>query len=567
MSLLAALALCVPTAQAQNWSALTYNVQFRPLSAEFQPDNPGANEDAYAMEDHTRGVAIGNAIRGLGDRPDVGHLPNIIAFQEVFREKGYEAMKDTLGTGAEGYPNRTLFDQGTLLNYGSGLAIFTRPGFEFQDLGSVDGDLRCLTEDPDHCGVIFHPYSVWEELFSGEKAAYKGVAYARIRNPETGRLLHLFVTHLHAGSFEGEHDADVVLCGGSEDVDQSRASCARAQQIEELYAFVQEQVRNDDLSADVLLMGDLNIQGARNADANVTFPMDSDAVATEWKLHFLDGRFADLGLLDPRLRQSAADPLATINGITNTVSPSNSFSRLDYVLLRSADLKEGPVTCPMHHIEPSDFETTADDQSTRDLSDHFPLLSIFGTEAEGCAPAEATPGQDTLEDTTPSDHNVRWFTFPPGTWTFEAEQDGAFAPVSVYAVTDQSTPLEAVGQRTAVGDPKVVVPVFDALGDLLVRVEVAEGGVPYQVRARENRGSSFEDAIFLAPGEVAGGSTVASTHYQVELRPLTSGRNQEVQFNLFCAQNVSATRGRGPVPRRPSSDHPLGERCTITRRG
>jgi hypothetical protein len=330
-----------------------------------------------------------------------------------------------------------------------------------------------------------------------------GAVYAKIDNAHTRRTLHLFGTHLHYGTDDRKY---------------------REEQLDALGAFIAEKVDPDDETADVLVLGDLNIRG---------IPLSTDG---EWLDLINGGPLADNRLSDTWLRQSPDDPQPTTDGPENTADPLGSAHRLDYVLLRSAFVKNDRTTCAMHAQVQHGFEALSEDGQLRDLSDHFPLLVTLGTDVDRCSPIEADliDGPALGEIVAPG--NLEWFRVDEGTWSFETVSSTPEPlRITLYAVDQISEALVPVGSQTSTVDGRVTVPVFDSLGAMYVRIEDPAGGVgPYELLAHENTGATFDDPLFLQAGEEVIEPGLEAGHFRLRQEALDSGEKQRLELRARC---------------------------------
>lgn len=570
--MIVALAL-LPRAQAQAWSVMSYNAQFRPYVAGIELGNtPGSNRDTYGMSDTRRAKKVGDLVHSLPAlREGVGPGPDIVLFQEVFEKDAFDALVATLSDHPYHTEHPLGFDGQTtdeLLDWGHGMALFSR--WPFQSLGDLPSWECAARDDVGDCVVEFHEFHVHDELFSGENAAGKGVMYARIDNPATGRLLHVFGTHLHAGSPYGDEDCEVdgVLVSDNE----GPASCARLQQMHELVTFIDSRAPLGK-EGDVVLLGDLNVRGARE-------PLDaledgSETLALEW----IDRVELDLGALaieDLRLRQPSTASHLTFDGERSTVVTSDARDRFDYVLARAESRDKGAdPLCPSHLVVEQGFEGDDDAGWPRDLSDHFPVHVRFGVEAPRCAAGGAELVTGVVDGTIPFPGNVEWYRLPAGTWTVEAARGLHALDVEVFAASDLSVPLAPVGSQTSQID-KGQTPLYHAREEMYVRVQDDPDTVgDYTLFALPNTGATLGDPLHVDPGEVVT-PQMTEVNLRLELFPLTSGDDQTVrlvaecssgepEFSLFdAAQSPLLTSGpdgdfEGDPSLTPSADDvPLG---------
>jgi endonuclease/exonuclease/phosphatase family metal-dependent hydrolase len=493
-------------ASAGPYRLFTYNVQFRPAVTNVA-DN--TNEDIYGMPDEDRARRISERIIALG--------PDVVALQEVFVKEAFEVFVEELrGT----YPHHTerddLWDFET---QGSGMLLFSR--FPMERLEPLPDGQRCMKTDAGGA-CLAASLEFREQVTLHERQTRKTIAYVRLANPRTGRPLHVFFTHLQSGRRE-----DKVA--------------ARAAQVAEAGEFIKHWT-GDAGAEEVALLGDLNIVAPA--------PGEEAGEAEEYDQH-VAGTFAGEGLEDAWLAGSPDDAGFTFDGPATTASDSGGQQRIDYVLVRAPQTPGGgPGRCFQHGtVERERFrvdELVGGQEVVRDLSDHFAVMQLVGAEAPHCDPRRAVPlglGEHQVPGQIAAPGNVQWFLFREGgTYTVKAEAAGSRPSpmrVAAYAATDLSTPLAAVEGSGILEDGRARV-VFDSRGPFYVKVDATNPSWTgaYTFTAREHRGASFDDAIFLDASEAlaqlqmqAGTlSPLDRVHYQIQQRALDSGRPQRLGF-------------------------------------
>lgn len=490
------------------FSVLTYNTQFRPAVVEVFPGNTaGENQDIYGMDDKTRAGVIADKILSSG--------ADVVALQEVWLREPYEVLVDAL---AATYPYYTHFDQVADEDlFGSGMVLFSR--FPMRSLGSVEhfGARNCLRAVGGSCFAQLLEYDEQAQL--EERVTRKGLGYALLDNPQTARPMHVFFTHLESSSAQRE---------------------TRRKQLEQVLPFLEERLAQP-VDMDAVLMGDLNIIGPRDG-----------GVAEEYEEH-VAGLLGGLGLRDGWTSQSPDDNGFTFDPSRNTSALEGPRQRLDYVLVRSA--AEGPRLCLQHSVvEHARFiadEVVQGAQVKRDLSDHFAVSAHLAQEGAQCDPARAellaldavTP-EVTLTRQLEHRGSAQWYRIDrAGTYSLRAARQGAQASslrVTAFRADDLSTPMPLVeGSELLTGRQRAVV-LADA--PFYVRVEspeLAPAGA-YTFQARLHQGTSFADAIALAP-EVpfvaeqltsAVSQPLAKVHFRLRQRALHSGQRQRLTFTL-----------------------------------
>lgn len=514
------------------FKALTYNTQFRPPIVDASPGNTaGSNRDIYGMDDEDRAKLIGEKIASSG--------ADVVALQEVFRREAYDGL---VGTLAGTYPDFTAYDDIFDVNlYGSGMVLFSK--LPMRSLGPVDDRQerrRCLRVQGDECYTELLEYEAQSQL--EEKATRKGMGYARLQNPHTGRDLHVFFTHFESNAAEEE---------------------TRGLQIAEALPFVKERLegRGGD---DVLLLGDLNIIAPK-------VDQGSGQDTGDYDQHITGALGGELGVADSWLAQSPDDEGFTFDAPNNTANIGGALQRIDYHLVRSALAEPGtpapPRLCAQHAVVERELfraDVMIDgEQVLRDLSDHFAVSLVLGQEASQCDPARARLMSE-LSDAAPAltlpqqqiSHpgNTQWYRFDaPGSYTVRAFRSDALTSqmrVRAFAATDLSTPLPPIegSELVAARGGKVV---YYSEQPFYVRVDSPDatwrGG--YTFSARKHQGANFDDAIVLAAGQpfAAVQMTPAVTqpldrvHFRVRQRALVSGQRQRHTFALTTADALRMT--------------------------
>lgn len=549
------------TPEARSFSAMTYNVQFRPKITDVstcredpdpallcRPEDAGGNAEVYGMPDEERVEQIATRIL------DPETTPDVVVLQEVFVDHAFEVFVDALG-GEYPYHSKapdayTLFGCDADIGDGgcewdsnsSGLMVFSR--YPMLPLAQLPDDAHCWQYSPDdgcEIGAV-----LFDEAGGFDRFAAKGVAYVVLDNTDTGRPLHVFFTHLQSSRSE---------------------SFARMEQIAQLLEFVARMTTEED---DVLLLGDLNIKAPLeipefSGDPSQGIPegvLATGESAEEYAQRIV-GDFGGFGLHDAWKRQSRLDTGFTVDPSQNTASRTEggiagdlrARQRIDYALL-SAGRQKPLGMCPMHAIVERDrFQTQPGDVEgdldvLRDLADHWALTVEIGVEADRCSPSLAAAleviGPSETEGTIAAGGNVQWYYVKAGgTYSFAPLPDAGGPPMRVraYAETDLSRPLRTVdGEAEGIARKGRPV-VFDANEPFFVKVESTDADFvgTYTMHASPNRGASFDDAIVLDALEVVHSFEMTSqvddpldrVHFRLHQRALDSGKSQRLAFNHF----------------------------------
>lgn len=375
-----------------------------------------------------------------------------------------------------------VFNPLSILSYrpeDSGLMLFSRWPFATEGLLSLPPEVVGLlqagplgTAIPAKVPrVSFHPYS---STTGNDKFAAKGVLYARIeRSP--GQTYHVFFSHTQA-------DEDHVEENAGERGDQMTA----------VESFVRGCVGGFPPAGEVFFMGDLNILGELQDDADG---------AREWSRTF--GRPGRL-LVDDMVdlwgrRQCTGHKGLRDPGMTATVRYPPQEQRLDYILGSATSrlaaqhmmIDHALATVPPGHPEVSY------------MSDHLPLRLDLAAPRPFSTPhgAMLVPVQSMFIDTQwLIEGQVVWYRFDkPGTYDFMLAEGADRCGFEVYLDTDLSRPRRQyrTEERVDLGKKFVL-----ASAPFLVKVFPfsRNGEARFQFRAHLHQGISPEDAVQLPYG-------------------------------------------------------------------
>ncbi len=512
----------------RGFEVLTYNVQFRPLITDFDlcwdPDaqendficsesDAGGNAEIYGMDDEARVKEISARI--------VDDDPAVVVLQEVWRDVAFDAFLGQLGEAYPYYsetPDSYLFDGDP---NGSGMMVFSR--YAMMPLGPLPDGVLCWQEGPGGCEIASLEFA--DQSLFYEKVTRKSLSYVMLDNPDTGRPLHVFFTHLQSTGAE----ADI-----------------RKSQVGESIEFITSMTGDGD---DVMVLGDLNIRAPLAIPADGAGELANGQVAQEYRDRIVED-FGGIGLNDAWARQSPEDPGFTSDPTDNTSMRGGPRlrQRIDYALVSPGGGKDRGL-CPMHAVVERDrFRADVSDgefEVLRDLSDHFAVSLRVGVEADRCSPSSAPSlGTEPAETAgaIPAAGNVEWFRFDTGgTYSMGAVPEVGGSPtlrITAYAATDLSTPLVPIEDAGDGGAKRPLV--FDATGPFYVRVESSDPlwlGA-YTLHSRAHRGASFDDAIVLGPFEPLtslemtpqSSDPLDRVHVRLHQRALDTGRPQRLSF-------------------------------------
>jgi len=456
----------------------TYNVQLRPVAACVTSE---CDDEIYNMSNQTRAGLIASKL--LADDPDV------IVLNEPFHEGARDVLVEQLTAR---YPTvvEKLKDNPSLRE-DAGLMLFAK-----LDAIAVPTptDGECFQPGTSGtCVVAFHRY---RNRAGADALVQNGIGFVRLQNPATGRPLNVFFTHLQA------NESDLPL---------AESQAARAGQIDEARAFINQWAPSSALDQDTVLAGDLNVHGATDAD-------EDDPSFQEYRDQITGaGGFGGLGLQDAhRLAASPTDPMFTFDGELDSAQRGGSRSRLDYLLFRPAIT--GTAACVQqttlrrgYHVETA----PGDGYIGTDLSDHFALDVTIGRAGANCtprAPVEVQAADASFARSFAGDRDaVQWFhQATAGTYSLRLGglssviQDNS-VDIAVYRDDDLSEPvalyLGSANLRNQDGAQPPNRAVLAVDGPFFVRVQAHDPAFAgsYTLVWHRHRGESFDDAIALDP--------------------------------------------------------------------
>jgi len=376
---------------------------------------------------------------------------DLFVLTEAFSRRARRILVDRL---ADAYPWNVRSIGGSRgMRQNSGLMLLSRLPFEPLPESSRFRSAHVLASQkgtvPDWPHVWFTEYAScsWSDCL-----AAKGAGYVRLQIE--GEPLHVFFTHLQATyAYQGRRR-------------RSLAREIRSLQLGQLADLVREALGGtDDARRNVILLGDLNVDGVRSAsDGGTTSSTDGD----EWRtmLERL-GELVPGGLADTWDRYApGSDP-----GFTH--STRRPLARRDYVLLGDCDpslpLSVQQVTLA-YNLAGTDGRT--DDH----LSDHFGLTVDLNLPQAGCHPRAAHPIDAAKEPVLIRGEirhpgGLQWYHLP-ARGIFELDlgcsEGGERGALAVYRATDISRPLAPAGSGAAGG--RGTVKRYEVVGETFIRV-------------------------------------------------------------------------------------------------
>lgn len=246
---------------------------------------------------------------------------DVIGLNEVFAERARAVLVEEL---APSFPYIVAQIRSRQKRQDSGLMLFSKIPFQRLNIDSEDRDgIVVLHGGQLSTGYVrFHEYS---SCLGTDCLAGKGIGYVRIQL--RNRPIHVLFTHLQATYLHRPHEH------------QSRTMVTRADQIEEMTAFIQRVVGpGRAIAENALILGDLNVDGSGLSGRSAwrRYP-GSDR---EWSRMLATlGKAFEGGLRDAwRVTARPSDP-----GLTYPAD--NPAARVDYILMSAAD-KALPM-CPV----------------------------------------------------------------------------------------------------------------------------------------------------------------------------------------------------------------------------
>jgi endonuclease/exonuclease/phosphatase family metal-dependent hydrolase len=550
-----------------------------PLLTMTYPDGPGADWKTPALpglprlpivaSDSLRVVTYNTQMTSPGFFPDgcCEHIPgrpaklaerivagdyDVIVLQEVFDEDDRAALITAL---APLYPHFVArLDDDAVGVEDSGLMLFSRFPFlplpspayraELDDAlawssargfspatyamctGATAGFLGSLCESAGRFrDVAYHEF----DAHTGEDGwAAKGAGLVRINHPG-GRVYAVVFTHLQAAG----------------------AFWYREAQLAETARMVTTTLGAQLASDEVLMMGDLNIDGRASGPA-AACEGDATGVAStrcSWErtLGPAGIPFFHDTLRDAWEYETAADDVPVDRrdpGLTGGVNHSpSSHQRLDYLLRNRPTASPINARLCVQHMRVA-YDLRWDGEL--DLSDHYGVAADLNTFVPGCSPREAHRGVRSDAPVTGAitlRGGMQWYRFDdPGTWSIAVEGDGAWA--DVYDAADLSTPLaDYRGETRALRlpDGKVMIGVTYQVprAPFYVRVSTARAGtVPvFTLLAHRHAGATLEDAVVLLPNDpvtqalpTGAYGPVDNLWFRLDTEGADSGRPQELRW-------------------------------------
>jgi len=376
---------------------------------------------------------------------------DLFVLTEAFSRRARRILVDRL---ADAYPWNVRSIGGSRgMRQNSGLMLLSRLPFEPLPESSRFRSAHVLASQkgtvPDWPHVWFTEYA---SCYWSDCLAAKGAGYVRLqieREP-----LHVFFTHLQATyAYQGRRR-------------RSLAREIRSLQLGQLADLVREALGGtDDAQRNVILLGDLNVDGVRSAsDGGTTSRTDGD----EWRTMLEQlGALAPGGLADTWDRYApASDP-----GFTH--STWRPLARRDYVLLSACD---PALPLSVQQVTLAYDLASAEGRAGDHLSDHFGLKVDLNRPQAGCHPRAAHP-----LDVTNSPVRIRGEIRHPGglqwyclgaTGIVDLElgfpEGGDREALEAYRATDISQPLVSMPVSTV--DRGGTVKRYDVAGETFIRV-------------------------------------------------------------------------------------------------
>ncbi|MEZ4238742.1 MAG: endonuclease/exonuclease/phosphatase family protein [Myxococcota bacterium] len=526
--MLLSLALLAPLAHAQdggggggaslgrNVRIATYNIKMLPFPE--ATDGDFADDDGVPLSNEDRATLIAQKVIADG--------LEIVAFNEAFDRDTQNALKDAL---TDDFPYSVDYIGNDSDLSDSGLMLFSRYPFEEMELDEEhvyeDGDVEVTLDGTlsESSGKVlgFTEYHCDVATLQADCVASKGAGLVRIALP-MGESLEVVFTHFRASY--GDDDSDTA-CGKQKERQQAM------RQIEALVRDATDELEGAPRNANVLVMGDLNIDGN-------PFHTQGDAcLDAEWQDAFTStsdlafSSCADLSpmvcdnedrvLFDAWAFTTSPDDLgrsASFDFTTDLADPAllGEGQRLDYLLLRgTSQLTDLPLMVPQHVTIAWPLAG-----AIGNLSDHLPvavdlLLPGDDVQVQHTTPSTAQPlivpstnfASTPMAITVPG--QLQWVELDgePGTYTVDTPSGGS-VPVAfdVYARHDLSRPIaprragDDGGLVYVLDDPPYFVRTFATfLFDPGVHDRAAT--TSYSVTAKRHDCTSPVEACILTAGE------------------------------------------------------------------
>ncbi|MDD2899893.1 MAG: endonuclease/exonuclease/phosphatase family protein [Desulfuromonadaceae bacterium] len=390
--------------------------------------------DLLAGDPDYKDSDLHDAYKGLTDSttPALGQLPHYVAEMELSPGPGnpgdfstgnglgiFTRLRPYPRSDLPSYTDYTHFDHHQCLGMPGNGGYWTLTASKSLNYDPVKGCSAAL-----HTFLDAHPADPniqipinpreYPQLFNktcaGEDChAYKGIIWVRVWNTRTGAPLNIFVTHTQADYPETVPPLDYQKI--------------RAQQFEQLRAFIKKMARDED----VLVLGDFNTLGDNGSYIFGT-PLTS---AGEYPAQIAgSGGLAGMGIKDLwRVSSPAQDPGFTRNfgdgAEAKYVMNDNDYGdpypqRLDYIAGRiGGGASNRPQPCIGHMRVRHDFDVYPPlDGAGHDLSDHWPVEAIITASGSHCSPQTALTvsqkGTFDLNLSIPGPGAYQWLYFPEG---------------------------------------------------------------------------------------------------------------------------------------------------------